>query len=106
MPMTYLIFLARGSSSFFLPAHVGSELGRSLGLSGTAAEFIGARSQCKTWGECDPSGPPVLSRDSNCKQSALKTGEAAAEQQLRSLCNKISLKARRKKCNVHRMIES
>lgn len=48
MPTTDSIFLARGSSSFFLAAHVGSELGRSLGLSGTAAEFIGVRSQCKT----------------------------------------------------------
>lgn len=47
MPLTYLIFLARGSGSFFLSAHVGSELGRSLGLSGTAAEFIGAMSQSK-----------------------------------------------------------
>lgn len=56
MPMTYLIFLAGGSGSFFLPAHVGSELGRSLGLSGTAAEFIGARSQCKTRGT-RPFGP-------------------------------------------------
>jgi len=51
MPMTYFIFLARGSVLlffFFLAAHVGSELGRTLGLSGTAAESIGVRSRCKT----------------------------------------------------------
>lgn len=77
MPMTYLILLARGSGSLFLPAHVGSELGRSRGLSGTAAEFIGARSQSKTWGGHDPLGPPLSSRVPNYKQSALKTGHSS-----------------------------
>ena len=80
MPMTYLIYFGKGKCFFFLPAHVGSELGRSLGLFGTAAEVIGARSQCKIWGEWDPSGPPVLSRDPDCKESTLKTGQAEAEQ--------------------------
>lgn len=92
---------------FLLPAHVGSELGRSLGLSSTAAEFIGARSWCKTWGEWNPLGPPVLSRDPDRKQSVLKTGQAAAEQPLCSRCNKNNIKARRKNKNkVHRTREA
>lgn len=95
MPVTYLIFLARGSGSFFLPAHVGSELGRSLGLSGTAAEFIGARSQCTTWGT-RPSFKQCSQLQAICTEDRAGGSRAAA--------TKSTLQQGGKKYKVHRII--
>lgn len=90
MPMTYLIFLATGSC--FFSAHVGSELGRGLGFSGTAAEVIAARSHCKTWRRSGLQTLWLFSTDSGC--SRLPLGRAAGM----CLVHQSQPKVGRKKC--------
>lgn len=92
MPMTYLIFLATGSC--FFSAHVGSELGRGLGFSGTAAEVIAARSHCKTRRRSGLQTLWLFSTDSGC--SRLPLGRAAA----RAWCTKANLKQGGKNARV------
>lgn len=93
MPMTYLIFLATGSC--FFSAHVGSELGRGLGLSGTAAEVIAARSRCNVEARW-PSDPLAFKHGSWLQSSAPWQGSSSC------LVRQSQLKVGRKSCEIPR----